>query len=188
MIRSFFLTNNPTNECRISIPTKIVIPNQSSKRISKVDCGWNNTLISFEKDEKTKQSQIFGIGRNEFGQLGLGHNKSPIREWTSLKSFETKYQLIDFACGSEHTIALAKRTIDSTENANQSKQEVGNKDNNENEKCVLLLVFGWAEHGQLGLETTEDKYEPTLLMKFEENKHLRIFAGGANSILQVLNQ
>jgi alpha-tubulin suppressor-like RCC1 family protein len=66
--------------------------------VTEISCGWNHSVVS------TVGGQLWAWGRNQFGQLGVGHYENAyVPTLVLLPPFTLSQQ---FCCGSEHTVAL----------------------------------------------------------------------------------
>jgi alpha-tubulin suppressor-like RCC1 family protein/cation transport regulator ChaC len=129
-----------------------------SLSVTGVHCGWSHTILQLEngKGELT----LFGWGRNDKGQLGVGTSSivfNPVRLYPS-----HKIRLV--ACGSESTAIV--------------------------DTDGEIWSCGWNEHGNLGLghdfdafELTKIKGAPiTLTPGYSEKSSLGLALGGAHMI------
>eukprot|EP01114_Cavostelium_apophysatum_P000595 TRINITY_DN10544_c0_g1_i1.p1 TRINITY_DN10544_c0_g1~~TRINITY_DN10544_c0_g1_i1.p1 ORF type:complete len:384 (+),score=35.62 TRINITY_DN10544_c0_g1_i1:98-1153(+) len=103
---------------------------------------------------------LLSFGRNHLGQLGLGHNKdtnNPTAVTFPSRTDHTK--CIKFAAGSEHSVAVTSEN--------------------------RLFVWGWAEHGQLGLgkDDTKNRNAPTELELFKDLHVLDVSCGGGHTMV-----
>lgn len=89
--------------------------------VVKVATGRSHTLVLLEN------GRVFGCGSNSFGQLGLGDNKTAVRDFLKLTALPLE-NVVDISAGENFSMACTR----------------GGK----------LLVFGHPEYGQLGLGTT----------------------------------
>ena len=94
-------------------------------KIVQVDVGWSHAVVLLEHVD-TGERTLYGWGRNDKGQLGLGHNNTVIPMPTRL-SLATPVAFV--SCGSEFTVAVS-----STPSLQGS----------------YLWGCGWNEHGNLG--------------------------------------
>ena len=75
------------------IPTKIEgLTNENAKQIS---CGFIHTFVL------SNNGNLYSFGNNEYGQLGIGHNK-PSKEINKL----TNYKFEKVQCGGFHSMAI----------------------------------------------------------------------------------
>ena len=146
--------------------------------IRQIACGYVHTVILEENND------VFVVGHNYVGQLGLGHNRDqnePIR---------LMGEISQIACGYCHTILVNCNNNVLVFGSNLYGQ-LGLNDGNDNyNKPVVLmqeisirqiacggnysiiltdnnnvLVFGYNHFGQLGLGHNDPQYEPIILMK-----------------------
>ena len=116
-----------------------------STRWGSIACTWNGTFMT----ALDRSPQIYTTGANTHGQLGY-EDSVLISEAGSQASsggnkvarvIETQWgaENLDIVCGSEHVIVLA------TQNATSTKG----------------WLWGWNEHGNLGLDGLHDRWTPT---------------------------
>ena len=125
---------------------------KSLNRVRHVACTWNGTYAVV--DDEFERWRVISLGNNTHGQLGritsngvesLGE---PVVEFPD--AIEA-WNLEKIVCGSEHVLCL---TSAGAEAAEQWKTEVWG--------------WGWNEHGNLGLGTTDDAHVP---VKVWPSKH-----------------
>lgn len=112
----------------------------NDKTIKTISCGLAHTIIYRDNGD------ILSFGKNNYGQLGIGHNRNMYKPTLLVndKSIKT------IICNKDNTIIY--------------------KDNGE------LLVFGDNTSGQLGLGHTNNANMPTLLMKDKTIKNIILYA------------
>ena len=96
---------------------------------------------------------VYAWGGNQFGQLGVGDTRKRSRP-VNVPHLMGK-QIVSIVCGHYHTLAL---TSD-----------------------AKVWAWGWAIHGQLGLESVENRYTPVQIMALKEMRIVQIAAGYAHS-------
>eukprot|EP01130_Rhizamoeba_saxonica_P000173 TRINITY_DN10170_c0_g1_i1.p1 TRINITY_DN10170_c0_g1~~TRINITY_DN10170_c0_g1_i1.p1 ORF type:complete len:1458 (+),score=309.36 TRINITY_DN10170_c0_g1_i1:148-4374(+) len=111
-------------------------------RIKKISAGMNHVLAISDNGE------VYSWGKNNFGQLGLGHNETMYNP--EKVEYLSGVYIVDIACGGEHSLAL---------------------DDNNN-----LWSWGNGEQGQLG-NGKSSKIVPTKVIQFEETHVIKILAG-----------
>jgi RCC1 and BTB domain-containing protein len=106
-------------------PVQVVAP-LAEAVITNIGCGYYHTVVL------TREGQVYCFGRNDYGQLGLGHkeNSWQPKQVTHLES----RRIVQVTCGCYHTLTL---TDDG-----------------------LLFPFGRNNHGQLGCHDTSDSLVP----------------------------
>ncbi|KIK54572.1 hypothetical protein GYMLUDRAFT_903143 [Collybiopsis luxurians FD-317 M1] len=113
--------------------------------VSFVGCTWNGT---YWVDHANGSRALYATGSHAKGQLGrpsLLDSASSIKPGHVELPFDITMPLgLKIACGSEHVLALRKN-------------------------CVPVEVWGWGwnEHGNLGLGSTDDVFVPTKLWPLE---------------------
>lgn len=136
-------------------------------RVRQVGCTWNGTYLLKDDDENT----LLSTGSNAHGQLGResqvkenGVTVGPI-EFT-LPHDGRLPSLRSFACGSEHVMAVISSS--------------GSSD-------TEVWGWGWNEHGNLGLDHTDDVTKPIKIWPATLGRHepdgqiARIWAGNGTS-------
>ncbi|KAG2076616.1 RCC1/BLIP-II [Suillus decipiens] len=109
-------------------------------RVRQVGCTWNGTYLLRDDDENT----LLSTGNNAHGQLGresqVEENGSSVGPVEFTLSHDGKLpSLRSFACGSEHVIAAISPSGSSG---------------------IEVWGWGWNEHGNLGLDHTDDVPKP----------------------------
>eukprot|EP01035_Chromulina_nebulosa_P017384 gene17384-22933_t len=95
--------------------------------VTSICCGYYHSLLL------TSCSMIYGFGRNDDGQLGLGHSQLKIQHITPILSLRNK-NCKQISAGCYHTIVI-------TSNG-------------------MLYVFGRNKHGQLGTGDLDERHYP----------------------------
>lgn len=107
---------------------------------------WNGTYLVRQIGESW---ELLASGSNSKGQLGCSPHVKPWSSALRRVDFPTDLrscQLLSLACGSEHVLVILQRMSSAWE---RTKREVWG--------------WGWNEHGNLGLDHTQDISEPTIL-------------------------
>lgn len=105
--------------------------------INKVRCGWNHSIVISDEHKS-----VISFGRNDYGQLGIGHFDSVDKPTKVLTLCDIEIE--DISVGSEHNIALTKDGD--------------------------VYSWGWAEHGQLGHGNEENVCYPKIVEALKELK------------------
>ncbi|KAL3673478.1 hypothetical protein V7S43_001188 [Phytophthora oleae] len=98
----------------------------SSQVVTKVACGLYHTVAS------TSGGEVYSFGKNDYGQLGLGHARNmkvPALAKTSLGESDDK--IVTVSCGYYHTVAISEKG--------------------------KLITWGRNDYGQLGIGSKEHK-------------------------------
>jgi len=112
--------------------------------IIKACCGYSSTLAL------DNQGQIYGLGSNQYGQIGLGsipNTYSPLK----IESL-SKEQISDLSSGPFHAAAITA--------------------------MGSVYMFGSNEHGQLGLGDFDDRQDPALVEALGGKNVEKIWCGG----------
>ncbi|CAI5745069.1 unnamed protein product [Peronospora destructor] len=128
-------------------PTRLAPPLDRAM-VPQLSCGYYHTAIV------TVDGAVYTFGRNDYGQLGLGH-KLHLSRPTVVKSL-SRMRITQVACGCYHTLALS-----------------------DDDK---VFPFGRNNHGQLGLETSVDCLSPQLISALRSKTVIKIAAGFYHSI------
>jgi len=142
----FSISDSNTNniEGGYFVPKPTLVKSISGLGVSQVVAGWGHSAVV------TKKGHVYTCGRNFQGQLGLGEpDFSTVNErghpyQSSFHRVEgdlSDVHVTQFACGGEHSVAL---TSDGQ-----------------------LYAFGKGHKGQLGDTSSETRYLPTLVNRFE---------------------
>mmetsp|Transcript_7806 Transcript_7806/g.11314 ORF Transcript_7806/g.11314 Transcript_7806/m.11314 type:complete len:665 (-) Transcript_7806:243-2237(-) len=98
-----------------------------------IDCGWSHNIALVkekESDVDDFQVRVFGWGRNDRGQLGVGTTESPIFQPRVIHESNQDKNFIQVYCGAESLIAIGSDGS--------------------------IWSCGWNEHGNLALNHTHD--------------------------------
>ena len=119
-----------------------------------VKCGYYHTIVLCHS------SSIVGFGRNDYGQLGLGHTSPRVSDPQVVSSLEGR-NIAQVTAGCYHTIAVGK----------------GGR----------IFVFGRNNHGQLGTGDTNERHVPFEVRTLLGKNILAVAAGFYHSIVLVGN-
>lgn len=134
-------------------------------RVRQVGCTWNGTYLLRDDDENT----LLSTGSNAHGQLGRESQVEENRVTVGPVEFTLSHDgklpsLRSFACGSEHVIAAISPS--------------GSSD-------IEVWGWGWNEHGNLGLDHTDDVPKPIKIWPAEghtlDGRIARVWAGNGTS-------
>ncbi|KAF4134020.1 Ubiquitin-transferase HECT domain-containing protein [Phytophthora infestans] len=106
--------------------TPQVVDALSSQVVTKVACGLYHTVAA------TSDGEVYSFGKNDYGQLGLGHArnlKTPALVKTSLGESDEK--IVAVSCGYYHTVTISEKG--------------------------KLITWGRNDYGQLGIGSKEHK-------------------------------
>ncbi|KAG7400056.1 hypothetical protein PHYBOEH_007124 [Phytophthora boehmeriae] len=131
-------------------PTRLAPPLDRAV-VLQLSCGYHHTAAV------TEDGAVYTFGRNDYGQLGLGH-KMHMSMPMAVESL-SRMRIVQVACGCYHTLALS----------DDGK----------------VLPFGRNNHGQLGLETSVDCLSPQLISTLRGKIVFKIAAGFYHSICLV---
>ncbi|KAG6820660.1 hypothetical protein H0H93_013511 [Arthromyces matolae] len=148
---------------------------QNVRQCTKLDCTWNGTCIQ-TKDNNFAHG-LLSTGSNSHGQLGRQSvegspsSLAPVKLPTANNS-----EILALACGTEHALVLLGRGQDVCESSE-------------------VWGWGWNEHGNLGIGTTEDATTPVQLwpptLAQEESEYgsaIGIWAGSGTSWIVTATQ
>ncbi|XP_066241171.1 E3 ISG15--protein ligase HERC5 [Saccopteryx leptura] len=100
---------------------------------------------------------LYSWGRNDFGQLGLGHTNNEV--FPSLIEALDNQEVEFLACGGSHTALLTKDG--------------------------LLFTFGAGKYGQLGHNSTQNELKPCLVSELVGNRVTQIACGRRHTLAYV---
>ncbi|RLN90046.1 hypothetical protein BBJ28_00009910 [Nothophytophthora sp. Chile5] len=120
-------------------PTRLAAPLDRAV-VPQLACGYHHTAAV------TEDGAVFTFGRNDYGQLGLGHKLHMARP-TPVESL-ARVRITQVSCGCYHTLALS----------DDGK----------------VFPFGRNNHGQLGLETSVDCLSPQLISALRDKIVLKV--------------
>ncbi|DAZ94789.1 TPA: hypothetical protein N0F65_002402 [Lagenidium giganteum] len=119
-----------------------------SMMVSRVACGYYHSIAL------TVEGRLYAFGRNDHGQLGLGHNQH-VRKPALIEAL-CKVRVADVACGCYHTLALSEEG--------------------------RVYPFGRNNHGQLGLNSQVDCCSPQVVTELRGKVVTKLAAGFYHSI------
>lgn len=137
----------------VKVLTKFItgIPSDP-ENIIQVCCGYYHTMLL------SGTGVVSGFGRNDYGQLGLGHVTPKVLISTTINSLRDKNATL-ISAGCYHTIII-------TANG-------------------MLYVFGRNNHGQLGTGDIEERHSPHPVDDFVGKQILRVAAGFYHTVVLV---
>jgi RCC1 and BTB domain-containing protein len=121
------------------------------EKVVQISCGSDHSLLL------TKSGDLYGFGRNKYGQIGCGNN---INQWEPIKINRfTEKKIISIACGGQHSLALT---------------DTGK-----------VYSWGFNKTGQLGIDNTVNTIENTpVKINLSEDLIIKsISCGFAHSLL-----
>ncbi|RHZ27950.1 hypothetical protein DYB37_002267 [Aphanomyces astaci] len=116
--------------------------------VVQVACGYYHSVAL------TQAGHVYTFGRNDNGQLGLGHQHTVATP--TLVSHLTAFTIVDVACGCYHTLTLSD--------------------------AGRVYPFGRNNHGQLGTNTNLDRLLPICIESLGHVRVLKIAAGFYHSV------
>ncbi|KDQ12061.1 hypothetical protein BOTBODRAFT_135231 [Botryobasidium botryosum FD-172 SS1] len=154
--------------------------------IDDIDCTWNGTYLLQRPFDGSPRWSILAAGSQEKGQLGRSHLEATGVHPVNFPFDTSAYNLREFACGSEHVLALLERPRDTPDLASSET---------ETKIETEVWAWGWNEHGNLGLGHTQDVSIPTRVWppaaadagnrRFEGGRAVRVWAGCGTSWILV---
>lgn len=126
------------------------------KNVQQVDCTWNGTYVIAQSHDNGDNC-IFSTGSHSRGQLGRVVLSTESESTTTILApvqfpiASMPHRLMRIACGSEHVLTILRKT---------SKDEVSHSENTATWETEVW-GWGWNEHGNLGIGTTEDIVLPS---------------------------
>ena len=142
-----------------TIPSPDIVTTLRRSFTCHIACGYSHCVALLSSE------QIFAWGRNDCGQLGLGHyHFVGIPEHVT---FFSKYQIQQVSCGYDHCVAFVKET-ESTSNS----------------EVLRELIFSWGrgEEGQLGHSDPFSRCVPKEIATLTARGVLMVTAGGFSSV------
>ncbi|MGD9108934.1 MAG: F-box-like domain-containing protein [Gammaproteobacteria bacterium] len=150
-------------DCKKNVtkPQEIKVFPENSK-ILNVSCGGCHTV--FLVQPKSGKIKIYSCGKNNYGQLGLGH-MNKVTKPQEIKRFPKNSKILNVSCGGWHTVFLVK--LKSGE--------------------IKAYSCGRNTCGQLGLNHNNNATKPQEIKGFPENsKILNVSCGVLHTIFLVL--
>ncbi|GLE10036.1 hypothetical protein PINS_up022010 [Pythium insidiosum] len=141
----------PETATVVSTPTRVASPLSDNLQVVSLACGYYHTAVV------TADGTVWTFGRNEYGQLGLGH-KRHVAVPTPVDTLR-RVRIIQVACGCYHTLTLS----------DDGK----------------VYPFGRNNHGQLGLETAVDCAAPQVIPSLRGHFVRKVAAGFYHSVCLV---
>lgn len=120
------------NKSHQSVPRRV--ESLGGYRVRRVSCSYYHSIVVCD------DNKVFGYGRNDYGQLGLGHNEDKLRPQAI--SFFDGLRIADVACGQYHTLVSAGPDG--------------------------VFAFGKNDYGQLGISSVEPRWTPVNVTGFNE--------------------
>jgi hypothetical protein len=139
----------------LKVFTKLNIPRIDTDIITQVCCGYYHTLLL------SSNGLVFGFGRNDYGQLGLGHVQPRVHLCTPISSLRDK-SVTRVSAGCYHSIVVTSNS--------------------------MLYVFGRNNHGQLGSGDLEERHSPHPVDEFLGKRILCIAAGFYHTVVLVSHE
>ena len=132
----------------VKVLTKL--PRENGQPVLHVCSGYYHTLLLMQN------GVVVGFGRNDYGQLGLGHAQPRVHGPHVIASLRDK-NVVNISAGCYHSIAI-------TSNG-------------------MLYVFGRNNHGQLGTGDVEEKHLPHPVDDFVGQRVIQVAAGFYHTIV-----
>ncbi|KAJ7292682.1 regulator of chromosome condensation 1/beta-lactamase-inhibitor protein II [Mycena rebaudengoi] len=131
----------------------------NAMRVQSVDCTWNGTyMITRDGDDW----DVLSAGNNANGQLGRSASPDNRLDRVAFPFTAATHRLVKIACGSEHV--LVSFVVDAS-------------------GATEVWGWGWNEHGNLGVGTTQDVRLPVKI--WDSNGTVNIWAGSGTSWIAV---
>ncbi|XP_036996961.2 E3 ISG15--protein ligase HERC5 [Artibeus jamaicensis] len=134
-----------------STPTPQIVEHLSGVPLAQISAGKAHSMAL------SMSGNIYSWGRNNFGQLGLGHTNN--EDFPSLIEALESQKVEFLACGGSHTAVLTKDG--------------------------LLFTFGAGKYGQLGHNSTENELKPCLVTELVGNRVTQIACGRWHTLAYV---
>lgn len=101
----------------------------SSQVITKVACGLYHTVVV------TAGGEVYSFGKNDYGQLGLGHARNAkVPSLVKISTSDSDEKIVDVSCGYYHTVVITEKG--------------------------KLITWGRNDYGQLGIGSKDHKNTP----------------------------
>ncbi|KAG8950677.1 hypothetical protein FRC04_007302 [Tulasnella sp. 424] len=156
------------------------LPSTNPPRVFDVRCTWNGTYLvknASSSEGNNTSFDVLAIGSGEKGQLGRAapsssstssSSSSPAPPSSDLYPVDLPptpdHRIRKLACGSEHVLLLLEKDAD---------------------KTTDLYLWGWNEHGNLGLNHNQDVFTPLRLPWTRGGRIVDVWAGCGTSWLVV---
>lgn len=144
--------DSPENQ---RLPIAVRGTNLDGRKCVQLCCGYYHTIAVVSGSVKASTS-VVAFGRNDYGQLGLGHTTQRVYGAQRIVDLDGK-QIIKVASGCYHTIAVSE--------------------------SGLMFVFGRNNHGQLGTGDTLEKHSPFAIDTFLGKRIAVVAAGFYHTII-----
>ncbi|KAG6811462.1 hypothetical protein H0H92_007285 [Tricholoma furcatifolium] len=134
-----------------------------ARHVTQLDCTWNGTYAVADGDNGVQR--ILATGSSAHGQLGRQIVSDVLPSFSPVQLSLSNVIVSRIACGTEHALALLSR-----------RSEMG--------FSLEAWGWGWNEHGNLGIGTTENAFIPIRLWPpVEVNENQRIIGvwGGSGT-------
>ncbi|XP_054447724.1 E3 ISG15--protein ligase HERC5 [Pteronotus mesoamericanus] len=134
-----------------STPTPQIVEHLSGVPLAQISAGKAHCMAL------SMSGNVYSWGRNNFGQLGLGHTND--EDFPSLIEALNNQKVEFLACGGSHTAVLTKDG--------------------------LLFTFGAGKYGQLGHNSTQNELKPCLVTELVGNRVTQIACGRRHTLAYV---
>ncbi|XP_039074362.1 E3 ISG15--protein ligase HERC5 isoform X2 [Hyaena hyaena] len=134
-----------------SVPIPQIVENLSGIPLVQISAGKAHSMAL------SMSGNVYSWGRNDFGQLGLGHTDG--KDFPSLIEAVDNQKVEFLACGGSHTALLTKDG--------------------------LVFTFGAGKHGQLGHNSTQNELRPRLVTELAGNRVTQIACGRQHTLAYV---
>uniref|UniRef100_G1QG36 RCC1-like domain-containing protein n=1 Tax=Myotis lucifugus TaxID=59463 RepID=G1QG36_MYOLU len=134
-----------------STPTPQLVERLSGVPLAQISAGKAHSMAL------SMSGNVYSWGRNDFGQLGLGHTDN--EDCPSLIEALDNQKVEFLACGGSHTALLTKDG--------------------------LLFTFGAGKHGQLGHNSTQNELKPCLVAELLGKRVTQIACGRRHTLAYV---
>ena len=162
--------NNNFGQLGLGIKDKVVsrpdiVSSLRTSGVCAIACGYSHSIALL------KNEQLYSWGRNDCGQLGLGHYiHSPVPEHVTALSAYTVQQI---ECGYDHCIAF----VNEIRPSDLAKSVAGESVMGRNR----VFTWGRGEEGQLGHQDNLSRCVPKFVETLEARSILQVKAGGFSS-------
>ncbi|XP_042557790.1 E3 ISG15--protein ligase HERC5 [Dipodomys spectabilis] len=134
-----------------SSPTPQIVEHLAGVPLIQISAGETHSMAL------SMSGNIYSWGKNDFGQLGLGHTKN--KDFPSLIEAVDNQKVEFVACGGSHTALLTQDG--------------------------LLFTFGAGKYGQLGHNSTQNKLSPCLVTELHGHRVTQIVCGRWHTLAYV---